>query len=334
MSQSPSGKFELKKVTKFADLTEGQAVELPESDLCFQDPGAIYQFKYVKPEEEVKYEIKPGIYMIAEAPGGLKLNKMELRERNLLETVVNTAKIIGEAKIFFSKLHVYEKLGRLKKRGVLLYSKPGMGKTSAIEKFSRTALEEEPGTVVMIWPTSAIAADDMAKFLSTSSIYTEECKRLILIIEDIGGGERDGDRGRSEVDSGLLNLLDGVGVVFKLPTFIVATTNHPENLLSSLADRPGRFDLMMKLAPPGHEEKIRLMEFISKRDLTDDEKACLGFKGTEEFSIAHLEEIAVRSELHDKTYPEVVGELIEHTKMFKRDFEDREKNLGFGIGRD
>ena len=330
--ENPVGEFELKKITKFSELKEGQVVKLPESDLCFQDDASIYQFKYVKPEEETKYEIKPGIFMIGEQPGGLKLTKMELRDRNLLETVVNTAKIINEAKIFFNKLHVYEKLGRMKKRGVLLYSKPGMGKTSAIERFCHLALEEDAGTVVMIWPTSAIAADDMAKFLSTQSMYTDECTRLILIIEDIGGGERDGDRGRSDVDSGLLNLLDGVGVAFKLPTFIVATTNHPENLLSSLADRPGRFDLMLKLGAPTHQEKKNLMKFISKRDLTEVEEDCLGIAGTEEFSIAHLEEIAVRSELHDKTYPEVVKELIEHSKMFKRDFEDTQKSMGFGIG--
>jgi len=332
VEQNPVGEFELKEITKFSELVKGQSVKLPESDLCFQDDTSIYQFKYIKPEDETKYEIKPGIFMIGEAPGCLKLTKMELRDRNLLETVVNTAKIINEAKIFFKKLHVYEKLGRLKKRGVLLYSKPGMGKTSAIERFCHLAMEEDAGTVVMIWPTSAVAADDMAKFLSTQSEYTAECTRLILIIEDIGGGERDGDRGRSDVDSGLLNLLDGVGVAFKLPTFIVATTNHPENLLSSLADRPGRFDLMLKLGAPSHAEKKQLMKFIAKRDLNQEEEDCLGYPGTEEFSIAHLEEIAVRSELHDKSYATVVDELIEHSKMFKRDFEDREKNLGFGIG--
>lgn len=326
-----TGKFELNSKTTFASLQSGEVLELSESDLCFQDDTSIYQFKYIKPDDDIKYEIKPGIFMIGEGPVGLKLTKMELRERNLLETVTNTAKIINEAKIFFSKLHVYEKLGRVKKRGVLLYSNPGMGKTSAIERFCHLAMEEDAGTVVMIWPTSAIAADDMMKFLSTQSMYTAECTRLVLIIEDIGGGERDSDQGRSAVDSGLLNLLDGVGVAFKLPTFIVATTNYPQNLLSSLADRPGRFDLMLKLAPPSHDEKKKLMKFISKRDLTQAEEDCLGIAGTEEFSIAHLEEIAVRSELHDKSYSEVVKELIEHSKMFKRDFEERDKSMGFGI---
>lgn len=120
-----------------------------------------------------------------------------------------------------------------------------------------------------------------------------------------------------------------MGVVFKLPTFIIATTNHPENLLSSLADRPGRFDLMMKLTAPSIDERISLMEFICGRSLSEEEKSALNKKGTEEFSIAHLEEIAVRAELHDKTHAQVIDELIKHKELFSRDFEDRESKIGF-----
>jgi SpoVK/Ycf46/Vps4 family AAA+-type ATPase len=328
MADNNEGRFVVKKITKFAELTEGQVVEMPESDLCFQNDSSIIQMKYERAEEDKKYEIDPGIFAFAETAGGLGLMKMELKKRGLLESVDNTSKIIKEARTFFSKLHVYERLERPKKRGVLLYSKPGMGKTSAIEKFCSDFVKEDPGTVVLVWPTSDIEADSVCRFLTTRSEYTKECTRLVLIIEDIGGGERDGEHGRSAVDSGLLNLLDGVGVTFKLPTFIIATTNHPENLLESLADRPGRFDLMLKLDPPSTEEKQRLLAFISKRELTDEERACLGAKGAENFSIAHLEEIAVRSELHDKTYPQVVQELIEHSKRFSKNFEDKKGNLG------
>jgi ATP-dependent 26S proteasome regulatory subunit len=238
---------------------------------------------------------------------------------------------MAEAKKFFSRLHVYEKLQRPKKRGVLLYSAPGMGKTSSIEKVCSDLMAEDAGTVIIVWPTSEIEADDIVKLLSTNSRYNAACTRMVLIIEDIGGGERESHRSNTAVDSGLLNLLDGVGVVFQLPTFIIATTNHPENLLASLADRPGRFDLMLKLQPPSHPEKIALMEFICKRDLLDDEKACLAMKGSEEFSVAHLEEIAVRAELDDKTHAQVVEEMINHTKLFKKDFEEKNKTMGMGF---
>jgi len=330
VAENTEGRFKIKKITKFSDLVEGQVLELPESDLCFQNESQIVQMKYERAEEDRKYEIKPGIYTLVESPAGLVTSKVELKKRGLLESIDNTKQIIREARTFFNKLDIYERLGRPKKRGVLLYSKPGMGKTSAIEKFCGDAVAEDAGTVVVIWPTSDIEADSVCRFLSTRSEYTAECTRLVLIIEDIGGGEREGDHGRAAVDSGLLNLLDGVGVTFRLPTFIVATTNHPENLLQSLADRPGRFDLMLALAPPTHTEKIELLGFISKRELTPEEKECVGMKGSEDFSIAHLEEIAVRSLLHDKTYKQVVTELVEHSKKFKKNFEEK-NSLGLGM---
>lgn len=325
------GKFILKKKTSFKDMASGAAPELPESDLCFQDGEFVYQYKFERPENDISYEIEPGSFVLAKTSMGIQLKKLEFKSRALLETATNTARIMKEANTFFSRLQVYEKLGRPKKRGVLLFSSPGMGKTSAIEKVCSDLMKEDAGTVVMVWPTSEIDADDIVKLLSTNSKYTAECTRLVLIIEDIGGGERESHRSQSAVDSGLLNLLDGVGVVFRLPTFIIATTNHPENLLASLADRPGRFDLMLKLQPPSHQEKIALMKFICKRELTLEEEACLGLPGAKDFSIAHLEEIAVRAELHDKTYAEVVKELIDHKELFKRDFEERDRSIGMGI---
>jgi len=325
------GKFILKQKTSFKDMANGMVTELPESDLCFQDGEHVFQYKFEKPEDERQFEIEPGTFVFTKTMSGLGLRHIEFKKRNLLETVTNTTRILGEAKKFFSRLHVYEKLGRLKKRGVLLYSAPGMGKSSAIEKFCNDMIAEDPGTVVIMWPTSEIEADEIAKLLSTNSKYKAECTRMVLVIEDIGGGDSERHRSNSGVDSGMLNLLDGVGVVFSLPTFIVATTNHPASLLASLANRPGRFDLMMELAPPSHAEKIELMKFICKRDLNQEEQECLGTKGTEAFSVAHLEEIAVRAELDDKTHAQVVKEIVDHTKLFERDFEKRSKTMGMGM---
>lgn len=324
------GFFKIKNKTKLADVASGKVKNIPESDLCFQNEEHILQFEYVEgKEKENKFNIKPGVYTLTETNAGVKPIKSELRKHRLLESVDNTSTIINEAKTFFSKLHVYEKLGRPKKRGILLYSKPGMGKTSAITKICHDFIKEDKGTVIFNWPTSAIEADDVSKFLSRSSKYDKKCTRLILIVEDIGGAEFESER-RSGVDSGLLNLLDGIDVTFKLPTFILATTNYPENLLSALADRPGRFDLMLELKPPRYEEKIKLIEFIAKRKLNAEEKEALRQKAANDFSIAHLEEIVVRSLLHDKTIPDTIKEMIEHKKKFQESFTEK-KSLGLGI---
>lgn len=324
-----TGKFEVKSITSFQDLISGKVKELAESDLCFQNGTDIIQLSHQTNQEEKKVDIKPGFHTLVETATGLQTSRVEFKKRDLLEDVSSTKAIISEARGFFNKLSVYEKLNRPKKRGVLLYSAPGLGKSSSIEKFCVDFAAEDPGTVVLLWPTSEIEADSIVHFFSHKAQYTAECTRVILILEDIGGGEPGEYRGAQGVNSGLLNLLDGIGLTFKLPTFIVATTNHPESLLQSLADRPGRFDRLIKLEPPSHEEKIRLLAFISKRDLTDEEKACIGKKGTEKFSVAHLEEIAVRSLLHDKSYAEVVQEMIDHSKLFKKNFEEKGE-VGFG----
>jgi hypothetical protein len=325
------GKFVLKQKTSFKAMADGTVTELPESDLCFQDGENVFQYKFEKPEDDRKFEIEPGSFMFTKTSMGLSLRKIEFKKRVLLDTVSNTSKIMGEANKFFSRLEVYERLGRVKKRGVLLYSAPGMGKTSAIEKVCNDLMAQDSGTVVVVWPTSEIEADEISKLLSSNGKYTDACTRMVLIIEDIGGGDSERPRHASGVDSGMLNLLDGVGVVFSLPTFIVATTNHPQSLLASLADRPGRFDLMMKLQPPNHLEKCDLMKFICKRELSKEEIDALDMKGTENFSVAHLEEIAVRAELDDKTYPQVIKEIVDHSALFKRDFEDQARGrMGFG----
>lgn len=320
--------FELKRVVSFDDLVSQKVTVIEESDLLLQNDSHIIQFKYIEKEEKKKI-IEPGFFTLADTPHGIKTLKIEFRERNLLEDITSTSAIVGEAKKFFSKLHIYDQLERPKKRGVLLHSVPGCGKSASIEKFCQDLAKEDPGTVVFVWPTSKVDAHSIIYFLSNQSEYAPECTRLVLVMEDIGGCEPGEHRGHADVDASLLNLLDGVGVTFKLPTFIIATTNHPESLLGSIADRPGRFDLVIPLQPPSADERVRLLSFIAKRDLTDEEEKYIRIKEADGFSVAHLEEIVVRSLLHDKTFMQVIDELIAHSKLFNRGFEAERGGLGF-----
>lgn len=323
-----NGKFKIKKITKLSEIDEKTV--LPESDLCFQNADSVYQFEFKKKNKEIKVKAKPGYYVLAEESRGLTLKETELRQRDLLTSVANTKSILHEAQIFFSRLHVYDMLGEPKARKILIYSQPGMGKTASITQYCQMAVDEDPGTIVIVWPTSQIDSDYVLNFLDRGVEYTKQCTRLILIMEDIGGGEREHSGGSRGVDSGLLDLLDGLRITFKLPTFMVATTNYPQNLLSALADRPGRFDKMLELDPPSNEERIQLMEFISKRELTEDEKLAISSKEVKDFSIAHLKEIIIRSLLHDKTIPQVIKELIDHKKKFQNAFEKKKDGVGFG----
>jgi ATP-dependent 26S proteasome regulatory subunit len=321
------GKFKLKKITRLADITP--TTVLPESDLCFQDDEAIYQFKHERTVKERKFKVYPGYHVFAEESGSLVLKETELRQRDLLTSMVNTQAIFNEAQVFFKKLDVYDQLGEPKARKILIYSQPGMGKTASITQYCQMAVKEDPGTIIIVWPTSQIESDWVLDFLERKIEYTKKCTRVILIMEDIGGGERENQGESRGVDSALLDLLDGLRTVFKLPTFMIATTNYPQNLLSALADRPGRFDMMLELDPPSFEERVQLVEFISKRSLSDEEKEALSSKELKDFSVAHLKEIVVRSMIHDKTIPQVIKELVAHKKKFHDAFEKKKKD---GVG--
>lgn len=324
-----AGKFKLIKKIKFSDLKEGDFV--PESDLALQDSEHLFQFKHQKRSKPRKKIIKPGCFMLKNDNGGLKLAPVELGKRRLLLDVVNSKAIIDEANLFFNNLAIYEQLERPKKRGALIYSSPGLGKSSTIAHFCNNAIEEDAGTLVLVWPTSKVEADDVTDLLAASSDFHKSCTRMVLILEDIGGAEYENNGGRRGVDSGILNLLDGVSLNFKLPTFIIATTNHPENLLSSLADRPGRFDLMLELKAPGYGERVKLLEFIAKRELTEEEKKLFDNDDCNSLSIAHLDEIVVRALLHQKTLKQTLKEILDHRKNVENAFEKVKKPGGMGF---
>jgi ATP-dependent 26S proteasome regulatory subunit len=323
------GYFIVRKTGKLKDLTEGK--EIPESDLFHIDSeGNYFQAEYIEAEddEDEKYEAKPGTFNLGWRGNALALNKMEMRKRKLLTSYDNTKQIMNEAELFFKKVEegVYAQLEKDPKRAILLYSEPGFGKTSAISQVCENFINEDEKTIVVNWPTSEVRSSEAKSFMRR--VDYENCSRLIFIIEDIGGGEKEHYGGERGVDSSLLDLLDGTDVTFPIPTFIIATTNHPGNLLDALADRPGRFDELIELEPPTLEERIELVEFMAKRDLSDEEK--LALEKADGFSVAHLNEIVIRSLLKDKTYAEVVDEMNIYREKFRKQFEKKPKR-GIGI---
>lgn len=203
------------------------------------------------------------------------------------------------------------------------------GKTSSISRIINKLIVEDPGTCVIIWNTSQVKAETVYNLFNFKAKYSDKITRMILVAEDIGGTEHsyDGHRGST---AGLLNLLDGVDITFKYPTFIMATTNHPENLLDSLADRPGRFDKLIPMGFPSSKERIDLTAFIAKRVLTPEEMSVLGGTDADDFSIAHLKEIVIRSRLTGRTMMTIVKEIREHKEKLQNSFELKSKKMGIG----
>lgn len=328
------GEFLVKKVTNINHLLDGSAGLIPESDLTIQHENTLIQFEFKEFDTNVikKYKIKPGCFSFESTSSGLSLKAIELRKHELLQSVINTKIIMDEAEKFYSRLHVYEELNRPKKRALLLCSPPGVGKSSTISEVCHNYLKEE-GTCVVVWDTSDIRSQDVNNFFIKHASFDNSVKKFIIVIEDIGGGTTENYHGPKSADSSLLNLLDGVGNPFKnVPTLILATTNEPQNQVEALIDRPNRFDKVLELQTPTQPECLALIKFISKYQLepTEDmiQASVISFKNA--FSVAHLQEVVVRSKLDDVTLVESAKQLEKHKKRFNNAFVETRK-LGVGL---
>lgn len=329
VSKKEDSYFKVKSIAAVCDLKVGDTI--PESDLTIHNGNKIYQFEYVVPEDETPPTIiKPGSYTLEDSSTGLKLKKFNLKKYNLLKSIDNTSQIKSEADKFFSRLDIYKSLKRDPKRAILLCSPPGVGKTAAINDVCQDFLADGE-TSVITWDTSSIKSYHVSRFFLQKSEFHSSVKRFILVMEDIGGGTVEEHHGSRGADSALLNLLDGIGNPFRgMPTFIIATTNNPEQSVGALIDRPGRFDKVVELKTPRESECIELLSFISNKELSEEEKEAAKLAAKNDFSIAHLQEVVIRSMLEDESMLEVTKQLVKHKKRFKDSFQDVKK-LGIGL---
>ena len=203
------------------------------------------------------------------------------------------------------------------------------GKTSSITEACNDLIKKDKGTVVINWNASSIRSSDVLDFFTSGSEYTKECSRVVFVIEDIGMNV-EGYGGPKEVDRSLLNFLDGSGVAFRIPTFIMATTNYVQNLPQNLIDRPGRFDKILEVGYPDADSRVALMEFITKAELSEDDKKIIRSKDCDTFSTAYLKEIFIRSQLDGTSIVEVVAQLKNHQKRLENDFDDSPP-MGMGM---
>jgi hypothetical protein len=330
-NENKKSKFYLKNRVVFEDLKVGDKdlPQIEESDLSFQTETTLYQFDIAEEPKRQLVKIKTGVYSLEATSSGILPTEMELREYHLLDSISNAKTIMNEGDKFFSKLDVYTELKLEPKRAVLLYSQPGVGKTSSINAVCKKYLKEE-GTVVHIWDTSSVRASDVSQFYLNDSEFDSSVKRLILVIEDIGGSSSEDDHySPRSASSSLLNLLDGIGRPFKgVPTFIIGTTNNPEKSVGALIDRPGRFDKVIEVPAPSESECKELLSFYLNREINEEEQEAAKVAAKNKFSIAHLQEAITRTKLDDISVKEAVIQLAEHKAKVKKAFANVNDRLG------
>lgn len=181
----------------------------------------------------------------------------------------SSKKLIEENTVlFFRKLREMRKRGIKTRRGIILYGKPGNGKTSICRWISKSLLG-----VTRIWVTDWDM--EYSGLVSTLFKIARNLSPAVIFMEDIDtvGISRHFSGKMESILGRLLNEMDGIkrndGIV------VIATTNNIHVLDRALANRPGRFDLKIKIGNPhprivkritGHEDNITLAEAFRRKE--------------------------------------------------------------------
>lgn len=313
------GHLKLKAKTKLDDMQLGERLE--ESDFSsLTDSGHFCQFEYVDEDEEIVGEIaKAGIFSMLKTMSGIKLEKTSFTTDDVLKDFLSTKESTEKIDKFFNAIPKYQKYGIFPKRGGLWYGPAGTGKTTILAESCRKYAADGT-TFILLWHTDKIEAGDVKDFIK--HLQYEGVDKMILIAEDIGGIEIDQARIRSE--SALLSLLDNQEQTFKIPVYIAATTNYPENFMGNLTNRPNRFDDKVRVGYPKGEARQQLLKFYDKENLVDEAAFVLvGSKKCEEFSPAHLREVIIRSAIYDQKPSDTVRAMIKEIEDYSRAFQEK-----------
>lgn len=322
-----AGKFKLKRKTKLLDMTEH--TELPESDFCCIEQGTLIQLEYIEEsDKQEKYEVKPGIFTIVKDIEGLKLERTSFTQQEIYKDYVNTKQVENMIEKFFSKLSVYKKykIEDVPRRGILLYGKPGLGKSSLITEVANKYVSQN-NTTVILWQTDHFDPYEVKEFFKTFEYKNVD--KMILVAEDIGGVEIDQVKIKSQPS--LLALLANTEKTFTIPTLVLGTTNFPEVFLENLTNRRGRFDKSIEMPRPTGEQRVNLFKFFADTVMVENHPEFLEeFKSKKynEFSINDIKEVIVRSELEDLTLLEASKSLLEDIKKFNNAFVNNKQKLG------
>lgn len=322
-----AGKFKVSKVTNFKEFNVGD--ELSESDfsiLTSDDKFIQFNYESIEKQEVRTIAVEPGIWAIAEEKMRIVLRPTDFTSQSILDDYLTTKEIEDKVDTFFSRLHIYEKLKIDAKRAALLYGPPGAGKSVTLAKIAKKYAKNNDTTIVL-WPSDKFEARHVKDFLGTFDYKTNNIKKLILIIEDLGGVEQNAGQRYSEAS--LLSLLDNVENTFTIPTAILATTNFPEMFLENLTNRPQRFDDVIEIKRPPAEARSRFLEFFSGGALTQEQKAKIEQKKYDVFSVAHLKEVVVRSMLYDISLENAIDRLFEQAERATKNFSTKKSSIGF-----
>ncbi|CAJ2514238.1 Uu.00g023570.m01.CDS01 [Anthostomella pinea] len=187
---------------------------------------------------------------------------------------------------FFDSRDVYEDLGVPWKRGIIFYGPVGNGKTVSIKALMHTLGRRDPPV-----PTLYVKAAPATGHIRAVFAMARQMSPCLLVLEDIDTIVTKATRSYffNEVD-GLENN-DGI--------FMVASTNHIDQLDPGLSKRPSRFDRKYLFPEPSKDERVQYVHYwrqklIAKGDMEFPEELVVPIADiTHGFSFAYIQEAFV-----------------------------------------
>lgn len=250
-------------------------------------------------------KLEPGFYSVGYEQGKFFAipENLELDEVYKMQEQ-STDKIIKEIDDFWKKKNLYKRHKIVHKRGILLVGPPGTGKTSTINLLAQQAIENG-GVVFHIGNVNELSM--LVTFINTYMRQIQPDTPVITIIEDI-------DNMVSSAEPFLLSFLDGENQLEHNVT--IGTSNRPQ-LLNDLLLRPSRFDWVIEVGMPNEDSR---RTYFEKKGIPAD-KLDEFVKETDGYSMAHLKEVFITTQLLDYTLQDAIDKL-----------DTQEKNIQVRVG--
>lgn len=276
-------------------------------------------------------KLEPGYYSLDSNPNiGLFFVKNNI-EMNKLYNLPNEASniILNDISKFWTLEETYKKYNRVFRRNYLLYSAPGTGKTSLINLMCQDLIKQYNGIVISLTNEKEIS-------LYVNALRRireiEPDRKIITIIEDFDNFISPEESYSRDLDTYLLNILDGNFKVGGVVT--IATTNYINKIANRYKNRPSRFDRVIEFPLPNDEgRKIFIENSVIPEDL---EKINIDewVKKTEGFTIDHINELILLYFVFGHSEEEsfnTINNMINKNDNLKNETSVNKVSMGFGI---
>lgn len=220
-----------------------------------------FEILNLKPTKSVVVKLSTKIEVKKKPVGKIDTSRLSYEDIGGLENQINKIREMIELPLKFPQ--VFEKLGIVPPKGVLLIGSPGSGKTLLVKAI---ASETNANFQVINGPEiiHKFYGESEARIRKIFDVATKNQPSIIFIDElDAIAPRREKVSGEVEkrVVSQLLTLMDGLRE--RGNVIVIGATNIPEAVDPALR-RPGRFDREINLGVPDHDSRIDILKIHSR----------------------------------------------------------------------